>query len=159
MDDDAWVAADAIGQLAPPDVDGVDPDGAALEEDIGEAAGRGAGIEADEPGRVDRERVEGRRELVAAAAHVWIGLDEADLDRGVDEIAGLPIETRRITGTGPDLAREDQCLRSGARLGQPTLDDELVEPLTGAGTASRGLAHRAIVSQPTSRRLTRPDHA
>jgi hypothetical protein len=32
------------------------------------------------------------------------------------------------------------------------LDDELVEPLAAA--ADSGLAHRAIVSQPPSRRLT-----
>ena len=48
-------------ELAVADVDGDDARGAALEQHLGEPAGRRAGIQGDPPGRVDRERVERRR--------------------------------------------------------------------------------------------------
>ena len=47
---DLGAAAQARMQLAAPDIDRVDPPGAAREQDLGEAAGRGADIEADAPG-------------------------------------------------------------------------------------------------------------
>ena len=57
-------------QLAVADVEGDHARGAALEEDVGEAAGRGADVEAVEAGRIDAERVEPVRELLAAARDV-----------------------------------------------------------------------------------------
>ena len=105
VDDDPRVAGDRVRQLTPPDVDGVDAGRAALEQDVGEAAGRRAGVEADEPRRVDAERVERGGELVAAAADVRVALHDRDRDVRLDEVAGLPVEPPGIARPDADLAR------------------------------------------------------
>ena len=48
-------------ELPPADVEGVDVAGAAGEQHVGEAAGRGADVEGDPAGRVEAERVQGAR--------------------------------------------------------------------------------------------------
>src|SRR4051812_12043323 len=63
----ARIGAQTRVQLAVADVDGDDPRGASLKEHVGEAAGRGADVDAIEPGRVDAEPVEPVRELLASA--------------------------------------------------------------------------------------------
>jgi hypothetical protein len=131
----------------------VDPRGAAQEEDVAEAARRGAGVEADQPHRIDPERDERRGDLVTAPADVRILLDEADRESAVDEVARLAVDSRGVALPAPDLAGEDQRLGSGACLGQPTLDDELVEALAGRTVGGRA-THRAIVAQRPSPRLT-----
>ena len=68
--DDARVAPERFGELAATHVESVDARRAALQQDVGEAAGRGTDVEARPSRRVDLERVERRRELVAAAADV-----------------------------------------------------------------------------------------
>src|SRR3546814_4451723 len=83
--------------LAASDVDGIDLRRAARQRHVGEAAGRGADVEAAEAGGVDREAVEGMRQLDAAArypgmilaaqrdrrmlggAHVWTPVTTAHL--------------------------------------------------------------------------------
>ena len=152
VNDDPRIPGDSIGEQASPNVDRVDPGSVPLEQHVTEAPRRRSGIEADETGRIDPERVEGRGELVAPAADVRIALDEPDREIGIDQVAGLPIEPGAVAGPGPDLAREDQSLRPGAAVRQAALDDELVEALAAA--TSVGVAHPAIVAQPTSRRLT-----
>src|SRR4051812_25980367 len=107
MDDDARIGCEARGELSPPDVDGMDPRRAPLEEDVGEAARRGPDVEADEPGRVDAKGVERGGELVAAATDVWIALHDRDLDIRIDTVACLPVEAGGVAGTDPDLASED----------------------------------------------------
>ena len=52
------------------DVDTGDVGGAALQQAVGEAAGRGTDVEAVATRRIEREGVEGRRELVAASGDV-----------------------------------------------------------------------------------------
>ncbi len=74
---DARIAAERLGQLAAADIEGVDAGGAALQQDVGEAAGRGADIERDQPPRIDLERVERGRQLVTAAADIWLRLGDA----------------------------------------------------------------------------------
>ena len=64
---DARVAGDPVVQLAAADVQGDDPRGAALQQAVGEAAGRGADVERVRARDVPAEPVEHRRELVAAA--------------------------------------------------------------------------------------------
>ena len=68
------VASERLGELSAADVERVDPGRAALEQDVGEAAGRRPDVEGDPTRRVDLERVERRGELVAAAADERIGL-------------------------------------------------------------------------------------
>ena len=54
--DDARIVAQPRVELPVADVDGDHARRAALEQDVGEAAGRGADVEAVEPGRVDAEQ-------------------------------------------------------------------------------------------------------
>ena len=95
----------------------------ALQEAIGEAARRGADVEADEPGHVDRERLERRRQLVSAARHVRRPL--VDLERGVrgDRRPGLgdeaPIDTH--------APGHDERLGATTRLHEPALAEQLIE--------------------------------
>ena len=56
-------------QLPMPDIDRVDAPCAAREQHLGEAAGRGADIEADAASRIEAEMIERGRELHAAARH------------------------------------------------------------------------------------------
>ena len=67
---DARVAAERFGKLSAAHVESVDARRAALQQDVREAAGRGADVERDPARRVDLERIERRRQLVAAAADV-----------------------------------------------------------------------------------------
>ncbi len=75
------------------DIDGVDARRAALEQHIGEPAGRGAHIDRDQPIRREAKAVERVGQLVAAAAGV--GQRGGDLDIGVGQhhIAGLGAST------------------------------------------------------------------
>ena len=61
-------------QLVAADIHGVDPAGAAREQDFGESAGRSADIETDAPARVEQgialEMIERSAELYAAARNV-----------------------------------------------------------------------------------------
>ena len=57
-------------ELAVADVDGVDAPRAALQQAVGEAAGRGADVEADQAAGVDAEMLDGGRQL----ARVLLGL-------------------------------------------------------------------------------------
>ena len=122
-------------QLAVADVERDHPRGAALQQHVGEAAGRGADVEAVEPGDVEAERVERIRELVSGARDVR--RRRLDLERRVvgELLAGL-----RVPGHEPG---HDERLRLGARLGEPALDEQHVEPLlhAGTGTGSRPIAH------------------
>ena len=54
-------------ELAVTNVERDHPCGSALEQAVGEAAGRGAQVEAVLSGRIDAERVERLRELLSAA--------------------------------------------------------------------------------------------
>ena len=154
VDDDPRIAGDTVRELPSTDVDRVDPSGVPLQQDVGEAAGRGAGVEADLSGWVDRERVEGRRELGSAATHVGLGGDELDREVRLDDVTRLPVDAGGVARSRPDPAAEDEGLGSRACVGKTPLDDELVEPLSGTGAASRRGAHRAIVAQRPSPRLT-----
>ena len=80
--DDARIAAQRVGKLAAAHVDRVHAHRAALEQGVGEAAGRRADVEADTAGRVDAERVERARQLLPAARHVRQRRGDLDRDAG-----------------------------------------------------------------------------
>ena len=87
--------------------------GAALEQAVREAAGRGADVERAAPGDPDAERVQGVGELHAAARDVRRRRVDVELDRGVHELPGL-------LGAAPAGAEVDlagQHGRGGARPG------------------------------------------
>ena len=68
-------------ELAVADVERDHPGRSPLEEHVGEAAGRGADVDAVEAGGIDAEPVEPVRELLAAARDV--GRRALDHERGV----------------------------------------------------------------------------
>ena len=122
----ARVGAQARVQLAVADVECADPRGAGLQEAVGEAARRGPDVQAILPDHVDLERLERVRELLAPTG------DEArpalDLERGglVDLLPRL-----RVSLHAPG---EDERLRLRAAFGEPTLDQQDVQPLLHAGS-------------------------
>ena len=155
--DDARVAAQRLGELAAAHVESVDARRAALQQHVGEAAGRRADVEADEPGRVDPERVEAGRELVAAAADVGLGVVDLDARRRVDQVAGLAVVPGGVALPHPDLAGQHERLGAAPRLDQPALDEQLVEPDARGLRLRRGTigrTHPPIVAQPASPGLT-----
>ena len=121
----ARIVAEPRVQLAVADVEGHDARGAALEQDVGEPAGRCADIEAVEPRRIDAGCFERVRELLAAARDVTRRLRHRELRRLVHLLAGLRVARHE--------ACEDERLRLRAALGQPTLDEQHVEPLLRHG--------------------------
>ena len=80
--DDAGVGADLPRQLAVADVDGEDLAGPLLQQAVGKAAGRCAGVAADKAGRVDAEIAQRLFQLQSAAADVRTGA-AADLDHRI----------------------------------------------------------------------------
>ena len=115
-------------QLPVADVERDHAGGAALEEHVGEAAGGGADVEAVAPRRVDPERVERVRELLAAARDEPRSPLDRELGRLVHLLAGL-----RVPG---DEAGEDERLRLRAALREPPLDEQDVQALLRHGYAT-----------------------
>ena len=94
--------------------------GAALQQHVGESAGRRADVERARGRAVDREGVERAGELEAAAADVgMVRSDERDV-RVRHRPARRPW---RRPGRRPDLAGEDQRARPLARRREPALDE------------------------------------
>ena len=108
-------------ELPVPDVERDHTGGAALEEDVGESAGRRPHVEAVAPRRVDSERVERVIELLAPAGDEPRPALDAQLCGLVDLLAGL-----RVAG---NEAGEYQRLRLRSRLREPALDEEDVQAL------------------------------
>ena len=128
----ARVGAQPLVELAAADVERDHTRRAPLEEDVREAAGRGADVERVAPGRVDSEFLEGVRELVAAARdEPWRLLDD-ELRGLIDLLAGLLVTV--------DEARHDERLRLRAALGKATLDQEDVQTLAHAVRLACGCA-------------------
>ena len=158
--DDPGILPERLGQLAPTDIEGVDADGAALEEDVGEAPGRGADIERDHPARVDLERIQRRRQLVATATDIGLRFGHADGRVRGDHVARLAVVPGSVALPHPDRAGQHERLRTAARLDQSALDEQLIEPDAldlrfGRWLGGRGWAHPPIVAQAASRGITR----
>ena len=99
---DARVAAQAPVELRASDVEGDDAGGAALQQDVGEAAGGCADVERVPAGRIDTERVERVGQLHAAAADVRM-IRFRDLDARVLGDRGAGFADRPIVHA--DVAR------------------------------------------------------
>ena len=117
----ARVVADLRVQLPVADVERDHARGATLQQHVGEAAGRGADVQAVEPGDVDRERVERVRELVPGTRDVRRRRLDLELRRLVDLLARL-----RVAGHAPG---HHERLRLCARLREAALDEQDVKPL------------------------------
>src|SRR3954447_9370244 len=164
-DDHARVAPQAFVELVRPDVERDHSRSAALQEDVGEAAGGRADVEAVETGGVDVQTVEAVRELLAATGDVLRAAVHAQLGAFVDLLAGLVVAR--------DAAGHDERLRLRARFRQTTLDERNVDAFlhaiaaatrsamctNGSGTGprrtkagSRGTRPRSSISPQTERR-------
>ena len=106
---DARVRGEARIELSVADIDGDDLRRAARKQDIGEASGRGADVEADEARRIEREGVERGGKLDPAARRP--GMGSLGFDRRVsrDFLRGLP----KRDPVDADQSGRDRCL--GAR--------------------------------------------
>ncbi len=125
VDGDAPVRTELPGELTVADVDRVDPRRAAVEQHVGEPAGRGADVECHQPGWRKREAVEPVHELQSAARHPGVVLTlERQRRVGGEEVARLvdaPVAAPGETG-------EDQGGGAASALDQPAFDKELVRP-------------------------------
>jgi len=121
--DDPRIRAEPPVQLTFPDIDGVDPSGAALQETVGEPARRRAHVERDRAGDVDAKLVERGVQLVTTARHEpW---SRRDRDRhGVGDRSGGAIGDLAIHAYG---AGEDERLRAFAARRERSLDEQLIE--------------------------------
>ena len=123
-DEDARIGAKPPIELAVADVERDDRRGAALQQHVGEAAGRRADVERAPAGGVDAEGVERAGELDAAAADVgMIRRDELDARVGGDRGAGL----RDDLAVDRHLAGENQRPRALARGREAAIDEGDVE--------------------------------
>src|SRR2546422_105736 len=145
-DHHAGVLAQLGVELAHADVHGVHAGGAALEQAVGEAAGRGAHVEADAAGDLHLESVERVGELLAAPAHERRAPLELDARVSGDQGAGLA-----PAPAGPEaLARQDEAGGLLPALDEPALDDQAVDAL-----ARRGLGHALHYRRPSRRGRSR----
>ena len=133
--DHARIGAQFPGELAVADIDGIDPRCAMVEQDIGEAAGRGADIEADPPGRIDAETLDAVGQLQAAARNPGM-VAPAHRQRAVVRHRGARL-------VDPPLAVEhraghDQRLGLAARVCHAAIHQQLVHALPrGSGSRFR----------------------
>ena len=131
-DDHARIVAELPIELPVADVERDDVARAALQQDVGEAAGGGADIERAAALDVDVERVERVRELDAAAADVgMVGRGQLDAASLADRRAGF----RHDVAVDAHLAGENQRARPFARRRQPALDE------SGSSRASSNACH------------------
>ena len=126
--DHARIGAQFPGKLAVADIDGIDTHRAMVEQDIGEAAGRGADIEADPPGRIDAETLDAVGQLQAAARNPGM-VAPAHRQRAVVRHRGARL-------VDPPLAVEhraghDQRLGLAARVCHAAIHQQLVHALPG----------------------------
>src|SRR5438309_931482 len=132
-DGHAWILAKAPGELAIADVDGDHALGAALQQDVGEAAGRGTHIETGTVPGIDGEGVERGRQFLPAAADIVPRT--GNLDRLVrrHQLIG-PL---RGGAGNPDQARPDHRLRPFARPDQAACELGIPPAVASLRTLSR----------------------
>ena len=120
------VVAQAPVELPMGDVEGDHARRAALQQAVGEAAGRGADVEAVEAGDVDSQRLERVRELDAAAGDERRRLDHEQLGVVGDQLARLARE--RAVAAEPYPAGAHRLGRARTRAGEPALGEQRVDP-------------------------------
>ncbi len=123
MDDHPRILAQFPGELAMPDIDGVDPGGSPRQQHVGKAAGRSADVERRHTGDGDREMVECRRQLDAAARHPGM-VRAGDRKRGFLGERGARLVD--APSGGGHQAGEDQRLGFRPCVGEAALDEKLI---------------------------------
>jgi hypothetical protein len=115
-----------LGQLPATDVQREHAAGVALHEQIGEASGRRAHVEAHQPDGFDPEGIERGSELEAAARHERRRRLDLQFDRRGHEIARFAVGTRGGSLADPHVTPEDESLGAGSGLRQAALYEQLV---------------------------------
>ena len=118
------------------DVERDHPCGAALEQAVGEAAGRGADVEAVEAGDVDPERLERVLELDPAARDEPGRLGHQQLGVLGDELARL--QRQRPVVADPHPPGAHRLGGAGPRGGEPALGEQGVDPLSAHAADGSG---------------------
>ena len=124
-------------ELSVADVDGDDLRRAAREQDVGEASGRGADVEADEARRIEPEGVERRGELDPAARRQRVG--RPGFDRRV-----VGHRLRRLLERDPadaDQTCGDRGLRARPARKEAALDENDVRALAHGAFNEPSEAH------------------
>ena len=134
---DARVVAQLLRELPVARVDGHDLARAALEQAVGESAGRRADVEAAQPAHVDAGAVEGVRELLAAAAHERRRLAHLDGRTLGDRLRG----PRRDRAIDAHVARHHERAGALTRGREATLDECNVEARARARASGWGGGH------------------
>ncbi len=142
--DHPLVPAEPRVQLPVADVERDHPRGAALQKTIGETARGRTEIEAVLARRIDAERVERVRELLAAARDELRRAPHLELDVFRDLLAGL--------GEPCDETGEHERLRLGAALGETALHEHDIQTLlrhdrmmsAGCAPCEDGAVHRTL---------------
>ena len=144
--DDRRMAAQPRVQLTAPDIDRVDAPRTAREQHLGEAAGRGADIEADAARRIEAEMIERRDKLQRRRARPTDAPAARRSARiGRDLVRGLA----QHDAIGRHAAGRDRGLRPGAALEQAALDQQHVGALA--------LCHAVdLANPPQQRQIRRP---
>ena len=134
------------------DVDGIHPACAALQQHVGEAAGRGADVERYATLRIDLEMIERMGKLEPATRDIW-NLRFPDLEREIrrHRLAGL-VEPP-LAGKNPP--GEDQCLCLGPAVGEAALEEQLIEAAPRQRGLRQALAARAGSTLPRGSRVRR----
>ena len=114
-----------IDKLSASDIDRMHPRCTPCQQHIGKAAGRGADIERNEAGGIERKMVERMHELEAAARHPRV-VATGDGQLGIfgkahARLVDAPSRRRDEPG-------EDQRLCLGAAFGKALLDEQLIGP-------------------------------
>ena len=122
---DARVGREARIELSVADIDGDDLRRAAREQDVGEASGRGADVEADEARRIEREGVERGGELDPAARRPGVGRLGFDRRVARDLFRGL---LERDAADADEPGR-DRGLRARAARKEAALDENDIRTL------------------------------
>ncbi len=108
----------------------IDPAGPALEQHVGEAAGRGSHIEGKQPGGRESKCIERVGQLISPTAHIGEGVCEHNLAGCINSHPRfglhLPIDA--------DLPRHQESPGPGASFGKPASHKQLVQ--SGAGHCS-----------------------
>src|SRR5260370_28210900 len=123
--DDPWILPQFPGELTMPDIDGVDAAGAARQQHVGKAAGRGADIESFPAVDHDPEMVEGMGELHAPARHPGMIVPFDGKRRIRRELFARLVDPPSSAADDPG---EDQRLCLGPAFRETPLDEKLLGP-------------------------------
>jgi len=124
--------SEGLGQLATAHIDRIHPGRITLQQQIREPTRGRPDVQADQPDRFDTKDVQGGAELQATPRNERRRSLHFEGDRGFDEVAGLAVRPRSGALADAHMSTHDQRLGARASLGETSLDEQLVESLSGS---------------------------